>query len=154
MWTPKTVRKLAVDTIWNRQPSHTNCVYTGADLVGHYEGAGFGMTWGSIFEDEFSMAWILILLLADTFLYAAVAWYASLVNPTLTYALVLTILNFRLYLFVNKKNCCMDCSVSTISCASHKVIMWLGTWSKSCHQSMAPRNHLCFCWHRLSGEGK
>lgn len=61
--------------------------------MGHYEGAGFGMTWGSIFEDEFSMAWILILLLADTFLYAAIAWYASLVNPMLIYALVLTMID-------------------------------------------------------------
>jgi len=69
-------------------------VYTGADLVGHYEGAGFGMTWGSIFEDEFSMAWILILLLADTFFYAVVAWYASLINPMLIYALVLTMIKF------------------------------------------------------------
>lgn len=60
--------------------------------MGHYEGAGFGMTWGSIFEDEFSMAWILILLLADTFLYAAVAWYASHVNPILSYALVITMI--------------------------------------------------------------
>lgn len=62
--------------------------------MGHYEGAGFGMTWGSIFEDEFSMAWILILLLADTFFYAVVAWYASLINPMLIYALVLTMIKF------------------------------------------------------------
>jgi hypothetical protein len=49
----------------------------GADLVGHYEGANFGITWANIFEDEFSMAWIIGLLLIDTFLYAAVAWYGS-----------------------------------------------------------------------------
>ena len=49
----------------------------GADLVGHYEGANFGITWANIFEDEFSMAWILGLLLIDTFLYAALAWYGS-----------------------------------------------------------------------------
>ncbi len=42
--------------------------------MGRYEGAGFGMTWGSIFEDKFSMAFILALLLIDIFLYAALAW--------------------------------------------------------------------------------
>lgn len=52
-------------------------IHAGADLVGHYEGANFGITWANIFEDEFSMAWIIGLLIIDTFLYAALAWYAS-----------------------------------------------------------------------------
>lgn len=52
-------------------------ICAGADLVGHYEGANFGITWANIFEDEFSMAWIIGLLLIDTFLYAALAWYGS-----------------------------------------------------------------------------
>jgi hypothetical protein len=47
---------------------------TGVDLVGHYEGAGFGMTWSNILEDKFSMAFILALLLIDICLYAALAW--------------------------------------------------------------------------------
>ena len=47
----------------------------GVDLVGHYEGAGFGMTWANVAEDEFSMAWILLLLLADSLFYAGLAWY-------------------------------------------------------------------------------
>lgn len=55
----------------------------GADMVGHYEGANFGITWANIFEDEFSMAWILGLLVIDTFLYAFLAWYASAILPCL-----------------------------------------------------------------------
>lgn len=51
-------------------------INAGADLIGHYEGANFGITWANVFEDEFSMAWIIGLLLIDTFLYAALAWYA------------------------------------------------------------------------------
>jgi hypothetical protein len=46
----------------------------GADLVSHYEGTMLGITWANVFEDEFSMAWILGFLLIDTFLYAALAW--------------------------------------------------------------------------------
>lgn len=54
----------------------------GADMVGHYEGANFGITWANIFEDEFSMAWILGLLVIDTFLYAFLAWYLEQVLPS------------------------------------------------------------------------
>ncbi|CAM6001577.1 unnamed protein product [Sphagnum balticum] len=54
----------------------------GVDLVGHYEGAGFGMTWSNILEDKFSMAFILALLLIDICLYAALAWYLEQILPS------------------------------------------------------------------------
>lgn len=44
------------------------------DLVGHYEGAGFGLTWANLCEDKFSAARVLVLLLADSLLYIALAW--------------------------------------------------------------------------------
>jgi hypothetical protein len=44
------------------------------DLVALYEGAGYGLRWVNIMEDAFSMAWILLLLLVDSIVYAGLAW--------------------------------------------------------------------------------
>lgn len=48
--------------------------WAGVDLVALYEGAGYGLTWANVLEDEFSIATILVLLLADSLVYAALAW--------------------------------------------------------------------------------
>eukprot|EP00898_Chlorokybus_atmophyticus_P008904 jgi/Chlat1/9014/Chrsp94S08294 len=54
----------------------------GADLFAQYEGADIGLTWRDIGETEFPLAWIMALMLFDTFLYAALAWYLDKVLPS------------------------------------------------------------------------
>ena len=46
----------------------------GVDLLAHYEKAGYGLTWANIGEDGYSMARVLILLVADSVLYILLAW--------------------------------------------------------------------------------
>lgn len=46
----------------------------GVDLVAHYEGSGYGLTWADIGEDGFSIWRVLMLLLADSVLYILLAW--------------------------------------------------------------------------------
>ncbi|KAL2633831.1 hypothetical protein R1flu_005310 [Riccia fluitans] len=54
----------------------------GVDLLGQYEGANVGLTWANVWEDEFSMAWIFILLTTDFLLYGMLAWYLEQVLPS------------------------------------------------------------------------
>lgn len=46
----------------------------GVDLLADYEKAGYGLTWANIGDDGFSMARVLILLIADSVLYIILAW--------------------------------------------------------------------------------
>lgn len=54
----------------------------GVDLLAHYEKAGYGLTWANIGEDGYSMARVLILLVADSVLYILLAWYLEQVVPS------------------------------------------------------------------------
>nr|XP_024376526.1 ATP-binding cassette sub-family A member 1-like isoform X3 [Physcomitrium patens]XP_024376527.1 ATP-binding cassette sub-family A member 1-like isoform X3 [Physcomitrium patens] len=54
----------------------------GVDLVAHYEGSGYGLTWADIGEDGFSIWRVLMLLLADSVLYILLAWYLEQVIPS------------------------------------------------------------------------
>ena len=53
----------------------------GADLYGEYEGGGSRLGWGDLWEDDFSMGRVLIMLAADTALYGLLAWYLEMVLP-------------------------------------------------------------------------
>ncbi|KAG0616755.1 hypothetical protein M758_5G140000 [Ceratodon purpureus] len=54
----------------------------GVDLLAHYEKAGYGLTWENIGDDGYSMARVLILLVADSVLYILLAWYLEQVFPS------------------------------------------------------------------------
>lgn len=43
-------------------------------MFGQYEGANLGLTWENFMEEEFSLAYILVLLIRDIALYSALAW--------------------------------------------------------------------------------
>ncbi|KAL3693440.1 hypothetical protein R1sor_007091 [Riccia sorocarpa] len=54
----------------------------GVDLLGQYEGANVGVTWMNVWEDEFPMAWIFVLLATDFLLYGVLSWYLEQVLPS------------------------------------------------------------------------
>ncbi|OAE27724.1 hypothetical protein AXG93_4193s1240 [Marchantia polymorpha subsp. ruderalis] len=54
----------------------------GVDLLGQFEGENLGLTWSNLWDDEFSMAWIFVLLATDFILYGALAWYLEQILPS------------------------------------------------------------------------
>lgn len=67
-----------------------SCAMAGVDLMAQYEGADLGVTWGNIWEEEFSMAWIFVLFLVDCLLYGLLAWYVALSNSPAVHCLALS----------------------------------------------------------------
>ena len=53
-----------------------------ADLFATYEGGGEGLGWGSVWEDDFPLGAVMLLLSADTIIYVMLAWYLESVMPS------------------------------------------------------------------------
>ena len=58
----------------------------GANLIGRFEGQGSGIQWSNIFEgvtvdDDFTFAYVLGMMLFDSFMYGFITWYVETVYP-------------------------------------------------------------------------